>query len=341
MGPYKALLSEAITELNLNHVIGFPTETVYGLAAKIDSPEALNLIFKIKQRPFFDPLIVHVHSAEQAKKYVVDWPKEAAALTDAFWPGPLTLVIEKNSLIDDLITSGLPRVGLRCPAHPLALELLQTIGVPLAAPSANLFGRVSPTTAEHVMSEFPNESLAVLDGGPCEVGIESTVVLLKKKLPSSWEFSILRPGLISAADLLKAFAEKGLVVSQVHSSNSKEAPGQMQHHYMPAKPLILCTKANISDAELVNFFLSQVAHLPSEVAGVPIYRPQAKTDLQITELKLPMDSRLAARSLYGELRKAAEKNGDILIFRHVLMAQDPLWAALEERLLKAASLVYQ
>ena len=222
---------QAVAALRSGETVAIPTETVYGLAAVITSETALKKIFEVKRRPFFDPLIVHVESAQQAKTLTIEWPEIADALTKHFWPGPLTLVLKKNSLISDLITSGLDRVGLRCPRHPVALEILKKLKIPLAAPSANLFGRTSPTNAQHVESEFSGR-VAVVDGGASEVGIESTVLLIDGS-----EIAILRSGHVLASDIEKYLHKASVQFIWKKQISRSESPGHMKHHYMPAKPL--------------------------------------------------------------------------------------------------------
>ena len=332
-------VEQAVQNLNLGEVIGLPTETVYGLAAKIDNPVAIEKIFKIKQRPFFDPLIVHVASNEQARSLVVEWPIAAQVLSDIFWPGPLTLVLKKNNLVSDLITSGLDSVGLRWPNHPIAQEIIKKARVPLAAPSANRFGKTSPTMAAHVYSEFPNQNLAIVDGGSCQVGIESTVVLLKKEIDLTWSFSILRPGFISLKQIKVVFDSENIKINYAESIDKKQSPGHLKHHYMPAKPLIVSLRENMSDAEILKIYNEKISLLPDQVDGVKILKP-AGYNLKITHIELPSDSHLAARLLYSELRIKAEEPGDILLFKNANHnTKDELWSAIFERISKAATLI--
>lgn len=345
MSAYLCSISEAVERLNHDDVVGLPTETVYGLAGRIDRPQAINRIFAVKQRPFFDPLIVHVASIQQAKSIVREWPDVAQELAGAFWPGPLTLVLEKNSLISDLITSGLSSVGIRWPAHPLAQELIQSVGVPLAAPSANLFGHTSPTLASHVLAEFSQEKIAVLDGGPCQIGIESTVLSLKK-ISDQWHFSILRPGLISGRQIQDLLLRKKIVLPETTSINRKESPGQMKHHYMPSKPLIVSFLPHLDDQRIVEIFLQRISEIPDVIEGVKIRKPTG-TDLTITRLQLSTDSSQAARQLYAELRRASSEDTQLLFLDlsgHLSAkleenSSDANWIAIYERIHKAATLV--
>ncbi len=209
--------------LNADGVVAIPTETVYGLAAKISSPKALELVFKIKQRPFFDPLIVHVTDRSMALPLTLNWSPVCDQLVKTYWPGPLTLILKKNAdRVCDLITSGFDTVAVRAPQHPLTLKLIDEVG-PLAAPSANRFGKTSPSTAEHVRAEF---DVPICDGGACQIGIESTVVEVNDDI-----LRILRPGAITYEDLNKNY--------RVEIATSAQSPGHLEHHYQPQKPLIL------------------------------------------------------------------------------------------------------
>lgn len=191
-------IDEAVRILKNGGLVAFPTETVYGLGADALDPLAVAKIFEAKERPTFDPLIVHVPDVEEAKALAAKFPPLAERLAEAFWPGPLTLVLPKKPCVPDLVTSGLPTVALRAPAHPLALELLRAFGGALAAPSANLFGHISPTTAGHVVRSLGQRVDLVLDGGPCRVGVESTVLSLIEETPV-----LLRHGGVSLEELEK------------------------------------------------------------------------------------------------------------------------------------------
>lgn len=314
--------------------VAIPTETVYGLAAPIDNEQAIKKIFSLKKRPFFDPLIVHVSNMEQAKACVKHWPALADVLAKKFWPGPLTLVLDKNEKISDLITSGLSRVGLRQPQHPLALELIKQVGVPLAAPSANKFGKTSPTTADHVRQEFKAEDVFVLDGGPCQVGIESTVLLIK----NTNQISILRQGFITASDIEAALKSQAQVFEWIQTTSKNEAPGHLQHHYMPAVPLLFCHK-QVEPSQLQDWFRQNQSQIPSSVEGVQLIRPHSFDNAK--ELVLADDSALAARQLYSEMRRLAESKADFLYFIKKPQHLHESWAAILDRLTKAASLHYR
>jgi L-threonylcarbamoyladenylate synthase len=231
VAPSPEAISRAAELLRRGEVVGLPTETVYGLAGDGLNPAALAHIFEVKQRPFFDPLILHFADAAGAFAVAEDVPETARELARGFWPGPLTLVLRKKEAVPDLATSGLPNVALRVPAHPVARELLRVFGGPLAAPSANRFGRISPTDAQAVRAELGDAVPLILDGGPCAVGVESTVLFLAEGPPA-----LLRAGGIPVEEIE---AVTGPVQRATPVDERPLAPGQLRHHYAPRKPLRL------------------------------------------------------------------------------------------------------
>ncbi len=220
--------------LDLNELVAIPTETVYGLAGNGLEPKAILKIFQAKNRPFFDPLILHCKSLEQASSLATEFPAVLKDLTKRFWPGPLTILLPKNDRVPDLITSGQDRVALRVPAHPLTLALLQKLDYPLAAPSANPFGYISPTTAAHVLQQLTGKLAYVLDGGACEVGLESTIVGLEAD-----QLVVYRKGGLPVEELQAQVPASIQIKVIEHSSSRPESPGQLQSHYAPSKKLIL------------------------------------------------------------------------------------------------------
>lgn len=226
-------IEEAVRVLQGGGLVAFPTETVYGLGALIRLPRAVAQVFAAKARPHFDPLIVHVLHAAQAET-VAEVPasqrRRFETLARAFWPGPLTLLLPKRAGVPDLVTSGLPTVGVRVPAHPRALELLAAVGEPICAPSANPFGRLSPTTAEHVRAGLGDRVDLILDGGACAVGVESTILSLAGDAPE-----ILRPGGVPHEAIEAALGET--VAVHADSAARIQAPGQLDAHYAPRTPL--------------------------------------------------------------------------------------------------------
>jgi len=227
-------VARAAAAIRAGKLVGMPTETVYGLAANALDAAAVLAVFAAKGRPRFDPLIVHVADAEQAWTFA-EPSRRARLLAARFWPGPLTLVLPRRAIVPDVVTAGLDTVAVRCPDHPLALALIRAAGVPLAAPSANRFGRISPTTAAHVREQLGEAVAAVLDGGPCRVGVESTVL---RPDPSPL---ILRPGGVTREALAEALGETVAVAGRSeHAANLPlAAPGMLASHYAPLIPLRL------------------------------------------------------------------------------------------------------
>ncbi len=229
--PVTEALRHAAAVLRTGGTVAFPTETVYGLGANALDARAVARVFEIKARPRFDPLIVHVCSMAQAGRVVREWPGAAAELARRFWPGPLTLVLPKSNDIPDIVTSGLPTVAMRMPDHPLALALLAEANLPIAAPSANRFGSISPTRVEHVRAQLGEDVDVVLDGGPCRVGIESTIVSLTGDAPL-----LLRAGGTAVEEIESVL---GPVQRPSTDPSRPAAPGQCPRHYAPRTPLIL------------------------------------------------------------------------------------------------------
>ena len=235
-GSHKSATSSAAKILLRGGVVAFPTETVYGLGADAANPAVVRRIFEIKGRPANNPLIVHVPDVEAARRCVVQWPEAAQRLADRFWPGPLTLVLPKSERIVPEVTAGGPTVGVRVPDHPLTLEMLRSFaaagGVGVAAPSANRSNRVSPTTAQHVRDDLGDTVELILDGGPCGVGIESTVVSLAGPVPT-----VLRPGGVSAEALREVLGE--LRVQGGSDRGVAASPGRQSRHYAPRARVVL------------------------------------------------------------------------------------------------------
>jgi L-threonylcarbamoyladenylate synthase len=222
-------LAAAAEAIRAGKLVAFPTETVYGLGANALDPAAVARIYEAKGRPASSPLIVHVASIAQARKLAVDWPRQAQLLTTRFWPGPLTLVLQKTALVPAVVTAGLDTVAIRMPANDVALALIRLAGVPIAAPSANRFTELSPTRAEHVRKSLGDRVAMVLDGGPTEVGIESTVIAL------GWgRATLLRPGMITREQLSAVIGPVALAAEGPHRS-----PGLHPRHYQPKTPLVL------------------------------------------------------------------------------------------------------
>lgn len=294
-------------------VVGMPTETVYGLAGAINSERALRTIFAVKERPFFDPLIVHISEMSMLGEVVHSWSKVCQKLAEEFWPGPLTIVTKKHEGLNPLITSGLDTVAVRMPAHPVALTMISRLGIPLAAPSANKFGKTSPTSKQHVTSSFPE--LFVLEGGSAEIGLESTVIEV-----ASDGLTVLRPGYVTVEEL-KVFCSANNI-SFDEKKSSQASPGHLEHHYQPEKPLVLAKDAQ--DLSELSWCLSTI---------------QIEGDAKGFEIVLSDDPFLSARMLYTKLREGSASGKDFLYCRWKPEWSGGLWEAIKDRLTKASSLV--
>jgi L-threonylcarbamoyladenylate synthase len=220
-------VARAAELLRAGELVAIPTETVYGLAANALDAAAVERIFAAKGRPHSSPLIVHVADLAMARELAREWPPQAETLAARFWPGPLTIIVPKSDKVPDIVTAGLPSVALRMPAHPVALAVIGAAGIPLAAPSANRFTQLSPTTAQHVRDALGDAVALVVDGGPCTVGIESTVISLTGPVPR-----ILRPGMISRTQIEE-------VIGPVESGAGEESPGQHPKHYSPRTRVVI------------------------------------------------------------------------------------------------------
>lgn len=306
----KDKLKDAIEILKNHGVVGMPTETVYGLAASIDSEDGIKKIFSTKERPFFDPLIVHVSSIDQAKTYVKSWPNLCDQLAQKYWPGPLTFILPKNDNVSDMITSGLDTVGIRLPKHPIAQELINKLGTPVAAPSANKFKKTSPTKATHVQNEFPE--VHVLEGGDSEIGIESTIIGFEENM-----IKIYRPGMIGKDELQELFEGQDVEIEYVESP---VAPGHLKHHYMPKTPLVTFIQKDESHSLDLNL-------LPDELKESPSY------------WHMPTDANLCARELYSKFKEfdTAGCSAIIIPIPDSYLEADQ-WKGILNRLKKAASI---
>lgn len=313
--PTEAAIARAVELLRDGQVIGMPTETVYGLAGDGLNPTALARIFEVKQRPLFDPLILHFADAAAAFDVAEQVPTSARLLAAKFWPGPLTIVVRKKSFVPDLATSGLPNVALRVPAHPVAQALLRAFKGPLAAPSANRFGRISPTDARAVAAELGEAVPLILDGGACEVGLESTVILLAEERPV-----LLRKGGIPIEEIEAAV---GPVESATPVDEKPLAPGQLRHHYAPRKPLKL---------------VDDVAEIPSRAdVGWLAFGRHAGAFAGVTEIiSATGNMREAAANFFRSLR-ALDDNPRVTEIYAIRLPAHGLGRAINERLERASS----
>lgn len=295
-------------------LVAFPTETVYGLGADASSEAALKRLYAVKRRPPDHPVIVHFASAEDAFAWAREVPEAARRLAERFWPGPLTLILKRAPRAGDFVTGGQDTVGLRVPAHPVARQLLHEFGAPIAAPSANRFGRVSPTRAEHVRHDLGGDVDLVLEGGPSEVGIESTIVDL-----SRGRAVLLRPGAISRAELEAAL---GAPVA-APDERAPRAPGTLERHYAPRAELRL-VPAHALDAE--------IARATGEVAVLAFSRPDERA---ARWLRMPRDPAEYARRLYAALRELDEARCACILVEEP--PEQPAWTAVRDRLRRAAA----
>jgi len=319
LGDSPAELERAASLLRAGKLVAFPTETVYGLGADAGNAAALADIFRAKGRPADHPVIVHLPSCEALPRWASEVPDSARRLSDMFWPGPLTLVLRRAQGVPDAITGGQNSVGLRVPGNATALALLRTFGGALAAPSANRFGHVSPTTADHVAQEFGDEIAAVVDGGPCSVGVESTIVDLTGARPR-----LLRPGMIRA-DALEA--ELGEPLERVGDHDGPRASGRLASHYAPRARLELVSTAALDDR------LAACTGAGESVA-VLARRASSDADSGTFWIEMPRHPVQFARALYAELRRADEHRPDRILVE--LPPESPGWDAISDRLGRAS-----
>lgn len=312
-------LSYAKELLESGKLVAIPTETVYGLAGNGLDPLAVASIFETKKRPSFDPLILHIASLKAIDQYVSEFPKPLRQLAEAFWPGPLTLLLGKSAIIPDLVTSGLPRVAIRVPNHPLTLELLGSLNFPLAAPSANPFGYISPTTTAHVNAQLGGFIPMILDGGPCAVGLESTIVGMEEN-----EIIIYRLGGLEI-DAIESIV--GKVRLQDHSSSNPSAPGLLESHYAPTKPFILGD---------LNLLTSKYSKLGKSF-GVLSFRHFFSEVPKEKQIRLSQngDLREAAANLFAAMRNLDEMDIELILAE--LAPADGLGIAINDRLKRASA----
>jgi L-threonylcarbamoyladenylate synthase len=311
-------IQRAVDVLREGGLIALPTETVYGLGADASNDLAVRRIFAVKGRPSSHPLIVHLPSVEAARGWTLGLGEAGEALARAFWPGPLTLIVRRNAQVSDAVTGGQDTVGLRVPSHPLALELLQAFGGGIAAPSANRFGRVSPTTAEHVRSELGTDVDFVLDGGPSAVGVESTIIDVTGAAPR-----LLRPGGIGR-EAIEAVLGQPLVLA-THATDVR-APGMLESHYAPRAGLWLVTAGELAfeATKRLEAGARVVAMVPSSISVPP----------GVVRLDVPPDAEGFARVLFARLREA-DALGDLILA--VPPPESGLGLAVRDRLQRAAA----
>ena len=306
-------VQDAVDLLSRGGLVAFPTETVYGLGADARSSAAVRRIFHAKGRPPTNPLIVHVADKRTARHYAAAWPKHAETLATAFWPGPLTLVLPKTDLIVSEATAGRGTVGLRAPNHPLALELLTAFDGPIAAPSANRSNHLSPTTAGHVRQELGNAVDLILDGGPCQVGIEATVLDLSADRPT-----ILRPGSITRAQIENLIGPVNIFEGSIDPTIAAASPGQQERHYAPLTPAFRFDGPPPGDSRAG--FVS---------IGTALHRTTR------THIEMPSDPHAYAQHFYAVLRELDELHLSAI---YIQMPPDHSdWTAVRDRIMRATT----
>jgi len=311
-------IEKAAEILRAGGLVAFPTETVYGLGADASNPAAVRKIFAAKGRPADHPVIVHISDMSELKHWAAEVPRAAWLLAEKFWPGPLTMVLKRSPHVNDLISGGQNSIGLRVPGHPVAQQLLKAFGGGIAAPSANKFGRLSPTTAEHVREELGNAVEMVLDGGPCDIGIESTIVDLTCDPPA-----LLRPGRVSAQQITDALP----VPLGESAADRPRVPGSLASHYAPRAPLKL-----VQPDEVENYVRRQVVQPPVAVVARRGRPRDSKVALWQVAPETPEEY---ARVLYAILRRLDDAGCRLIVVE--ALPPLPEWAAVRDRLDRAAT----
>ncbi|MGB0522905.1 MAG: L-threonylcarbamoyladenylate synthase [Flammeovirgaceae bacterium] len=302
--------------LQAGELVAIPTETVYGLAGNGFNPTAVAQIFKVKNRPSFDPLILHTSSLDKVKRFVREFPEKAAQLAEAFWPGPLTLLLPKSAQVHDIVTSGLDTVAVRIPKHPMTLAVLSGLDFPVAAPSANPFSYISPTRAVHVNQHLGDQIPYILDGGNCQVGIESTIVGFPDGVPT-----IFRKGGTSLEAIERVI---GKVDVRSHSSSQPQAPGMLKKHYSPKVPILI--------GAIPELLTQQHGKSVGVISFTEDYL--GKSELQFT-LSAKGDYSEAAQNLFAALRALDALQPDVILVE--LLPEEDLGIAINDRLRRAAA----
>jgi L-threonylcarbamoyladenylate synthase len=332
--PDDSEIERAVAVLRSGGLVAFPTETVYGLGADATNTTAVQRIFAAKGRPTTNPLIVHISDASVARRYVTHWPESAAKLADQFWPGPLTLVLPRASIIVPEVSAGLSSVGLRSPDHPVALALLRQFNGPIAAPSANRANRISPTAGEHVRQELGDAVDLILDGGPCKVGIESTVLELCRAIPR-----ILRLGAITREQIQEVIGRIESSGESVDSATeSSLSPGKGTIHYSPAAP------AFGFESDQIARLKTKLDQMASEPVTVLVIKDSPASKLIRTGtrpghriIELPYDPVEYARRMYAVLREADQPATKAILVE--MPPGDEHWIAIRDRMRRATQML--
>lgn len=331
-GPDPDTIAGAAARLRAGELVAFPTETVYGLGANALDAAAVARIYAAKGRPSYNPVIVHVPDIEGARRVVTEWPESAAKLAAAFWPGPLTLVLPKSPDVPDAVSAGLPLIGVRVPAHAIALALLRAAGVPVAAPSANKSNQLSPTTAAHVARALADVEGLILDGGPCAVGIESTVIDLSTDEPV-----LLRPGGVSVEALESVLGVKvqrpaAAATASAAQDAPRRSPGTLDRHYAPRAPLRLVAAG---DAVALATMIDSLRLDPARI-GLVAYSDfdlPFRDDVIVRILPALADG--YATGLFAALHELDARGVTAIVVERV--PDLPIWDAVRDRLRRAAS----
>ncbi|ETR70272.1 MAG: tRNA threonylcarbamoyladenosine biosynthesis protein, partial [Candidatus Magnetoglobus multicellularis str. Araruama] len=340
--PDRTIINEAAALIQDGQLVAFPTETVYGLGADTFNQSAIQAIFSVKHRPSTDPLIVHIGSIQELSIVAIKIPEIALTLAHQFWPGPLTLILEKQSNIPHAVTAGGPSVAVRYPDHRIAQLLIATSGCPIAAPSANRFSRPSPTLANHVFADLNGKIPMILDGGPTNIGLESTVLDLTHSCPC-----ILRPGGISMEQIQSVIPDVQIRKQFFDVSHeSQHSPGQLFKHYSPKAPLCLFTGHSIDDVtmamyvhmeKLLNMNQSVGAMLVEE--DLELFKPLAKDGGLIQNLGSVNKLDIVAKNLFACMRRLDSANVDCILIH--MLPKNEIGLAIQDRLFRAAEKVIQ
>ena len=333
--PDPAGIDRAASLLRAGGLVAFPTETVYGLGAHALDTRAVRRIFAAKGRPAEDPLIVHVHDVSEIRRLTAEVPDAAAALASRFWPGPLTMVMRRSELVPAEVTAGLDTVALRVPAHPIAHALIAAAGIPIAAPSANLFSRPSPTRAEHVLEDLAGRIDLVIDGGPTEVGVESTVIDVTTQTPM-----VLRPGAVTL-EMIRAVLPNARMQERVFRAGlSQRSPGLLSKHYSPRAPLTLYEGAAAAvssriaaDAAEALSRGQRVGVVAADEDPIAMHIPPG---LDLVTLGSERDAAALAANLYSALRTLDAAGVDLILVR-LFLDESGLGVAIRDRLRRAAA----
>jgi L-threonylcarbamoyladenylate synthase len=324
--PDAAIVAEAARILRSGGLVAIPTETVYGLAARALSPEAVARVFAAKGRPVHHPLIAHVLGETQARSLASSWPERASRLARAFWPGPLTLVVERERSVPAEVTGGADSIAVRAPSHPVARAVIAALGEPIAAPSANRYQDLSPTTAAHVVKELGDAVDLILDAGPCDAGIESTVVDVRGELPR-----VLRPGALSLVSLRRVISDVQTTAAALHGQTPRVSPGMEARHYAPRARLIVAD--TWLEAQRIAYGLAGAG---GRVGLVTHEKPTTSvTHNRVLVRTLPADPTQYARKLYGTLHDLDDAGVDAIVVQGV--PRDEAWWAVADRLRRGSA----